>query len=215
MKRNNTFFIFIILSALTAINLKGQTMKNADEIKEFIKGGKWESLTVELRPAEDRTGTGKVISFLITRCFEYFENNKFSGTITSFADNYGKIPLVRFVFKGHVVWQGEHPVAEGAQKIDYILDEGFLVTPLNQDFAAMLNSVPVPELNKWELNVTQDILGKPFPLFNIKKGEIAKDHDLIYIYNGMLFMGAKHVDGTPFDKPENRPHQLQVPLVRK
>ena len=27
-------------------------------------------------------------------------------------------------------------------------------------------------------------------------------------------MGAKHVDGTPFDQPDRRPHQLQIPLVR-
>ena len=27
-------------------------------------------------------------------------------------------------------------------------------------------------------------------------------------------MGAKHVDGTPFDTPEHRPHQLQIPLEK-
>ena len=31
----------------------------------------------------------------------------------------------------------------------------------------------------------------------------------------MLFMGSKHVDGRGFDKPENRPTNLQVPLERK
>lgn len=29
--------------------------------------------------------------------------------------------------------------------------------------------------------------------------------------SGMLVMGAKHVDGTPFGTPERRPHQLQIP----
>ena len=51
-------------------------------------------------------------------------------------------------------------------------------------------------------------------MFNIVDGQIVSDYDLIYFKNGMLFMGAKHVDGTPFDKPENRPHQLQIPLER-
>ena len=41
------------------------------------------------------------------------------------------------------------------------------------------------------------------------------DYDLIYMYNDMLFNGSKHVDGRAFDKPENRPTNLQIPLVRQ
>jgi len=37
---------------------------------------------------------------------------------------------------------------------------------------------------------------------------------LIYILNDMMFWGAKHVDGRSFDKVENRPDNLQIPLVR-
>lgn len=29
-----------------------------------------------------------------------------------------------------------------------------------------------------------------------------------------FFMGAKHVDGNTFDKLENRPYQLQIPLEK-
>jgi hypothetical protein len=39
--------------------------------------------------------------------------------------------------------------------------------------------------------------------------------DRIYIYNDMLFNGSKNVDGRAFDKPENRPTNLQIPLVRQ
>jgi hypothetical protein len=35
------------------------------------------------------------------------------------------------------------------------------------------------------------------------------------VYDNMLFNGSKNVDGRPFDKPENRPTNLQVPLIRK
>ncbi|HRF38097.1 MAG TPA: hypothetical protein PK198_04865, partial [Saprospiraceae bacterium] len=63
--------------------------------------------------------------------------------------------------------------------------------------------------------VTQDIRGKEFPLFGVKAGETVGDYDLIYIFNDMLFMGSKHVDGRGFDKPENRPTNLQVPIYRK
>ena len=39
--------------------------------------------------------------------------------------------------------------------------------------------------------------------------------DRIYMYNDMLFNGSKNVDGRAFDKPENRPTNLQIPLVRQ
>jgi hypothetical protein len=44
-----------------------------------------------------------------------------------------------------------------------------------------------------------------FPAAGLKKWEV----------NGMLFNGSKNVDGRPFDKPENRPTNLQLPLVRR
>jgi hypothetical protein len=186
-----------------------------EQIKKFIVGGEWISIAPELRPFEDRTGTGKISPFYVSRNFQYFPNDKFVGTIISFGDALGNIPLVKFTFKGHNVWQGEHPITKGAYKIDYILDEAFEVTPLHQIFAENLNLAPSKGLNKWEVNVTQDIKGKEFPLFGIKEGEIVGDYDLIYIFNDLLFMGAKHVDGKGFDKPESRPTNLQIPLFRK
>jgi hypothetical protein len=30
-----------------------------------------------------------------------------------------------------------------------------------------------------------------------------------------MFWGARHVDGRGFDKEENRPTNLQIPLIRK
>ena len=124
------------------------------------------------------------------------------------------MPLVKFVFKGHTVWGKEHQIAKGAYEIDYILDNAFEVTPLHQMFADNLNQAPAKGLKKWEVNVMQDIKGKEFALFGINEGQIVGDYDLIYIYNDMLFMGSKHVDGRGFDKVENRPTNLQIPLVR-
>ena len=61
----------------------------------------------------------------------------------------------------------------------------------------------------------QDLTGKGFPLFSLVEGQTYVDYDLIYIYNDMLFNGSKNVDGRAFDKPENRPTNLQIPLVRQ
>lgn len=185
------------------------------ELQNFVIGGEWISISVELRPFEDRLGTGKIQPFYVSRSFQYFTENEFEGSIISYADPFGQVPLVKFTFKGHTIWGKEHQIKEGAFEIDYILDKAFEVTPLNVMFADQLNLMPVEGLNKWELNKMQDIKGKEFPLFGIKKGEIVGDYDLIYINNNMLFMGSKHVDGRGFDKPENRPTNLQVPLIRK
>jgi hypothetical protein len=69
-------------------------------------------------------------------------------------------------------------------------------------------------LKPWSVNEGQDIKGKSFPAFGIDEPGIYADYDLIYIAHGMLFNGSKHVDGRPFNKPENRPTNLQIPLVK-
>ena len=222
MKKIIVGFLAILLSAGIVYSQskkvtakKSKQMTTVAEIKQFIQGGEWTSLSTELRPFEDRLGTGKIQPFYVKRIFKYLPNDRFEGTIISSADPFGQMPLVQFTFKGHTVWGKEHQIAKGAFEIDYILDEAFEVTPLHPMFADQLNQAPVKGLNKWEVNKMQDIKGKEFPLFGIKEGETVGDYDLIYIHNNMLFMGSKHVDGRGFDKPENRPTNLQVPLERK
>ncbi|MCH2137393.1 MAG: hypothetical protein MK101_12605 [Phycisphaerales bacterium] len=151
----------------------------------------------------------------LTRDFTFTVDDRFVGKISLFADDYGKAPLMEFEFKGHLKWGKAHPIAEGAYEIDYVLDEGFGVTPLHEQAAMMLNQGLPEGMSAFKVGVQQDILEKAFPMFNIAEGQVVTDYDLIYFRNGLLFMGAKHVDGTPFDKVERRPHQLQIPLAKK
>ncbi|MFZ4661263.1 MAG: hypothetical protein ACOYNY_29910 [Caldilineaceae bacterium] len=190
-----------------------QTPKTLAEVQAYAIGA-WQSISVELRPTEDRMGIGKITPTYLKRYFTYLSKHQFIGTITMYADNYGQLPLMAFEFKGALRWGNPHPIAEGAWEIDYVLDEGFALTPLHENAAAMLNQMPIEGIAPFAVGVKQDILQKPFPMFNLSAGQIVADYDLIYFSHGMLFMGAKHVDGTPFDKPERRPHQLQVPLAR-
>ena len=192
-------------------------MKNPRTLHDLQSSiqGTWRSIAIELRPTEDRTGTGKIEPTYLTRSFTYGPGDSFTGMIIMYADTYGKVPLFEFEFKGHLEWGEAHPIAEGAYCLDYVLDEGFGVTPLNDQAAQMLNALPAEGVPSFVSNQKQDILNKPFPLFNMIEGQIVVDYDLLYLRDDMLFFGAKHVDGTPFDKPENRPHQLQIPLVRK
>ncbi len=112
-------------------------------------------------------------------------------------------------------WKGEHPIATDAQKVDFVADEGYEVTPLMQGFADVLNQLASKGYNKWEVNGTQSILKKQFAPFGLGEGQVFSEYDLIYIHNDMMFWGARNIDGRGFDKEENRPTNLQIPLVRK
>jgi hypothetical protein len=118
------------------------------------------------------------------------------------------------VIKGHIVWHGEHPIASGAQKVDFMADTAYQVTPLHQAFADAMNHIANNGFNQWEVNNMQSVMGKAFAPFGLTEGDVYAEYDLIYLYNDLLFWGAKHVDGRGFDKLENRPDNLQIPLKR-
>jgi hypothetical protein len=187
----------------------------AEEIKQFIKGGEWASITTEVRPGISKSAAGGIQPFYLSRLFRYSDGNKFECVVINYADPNGKVPLVNITIKGHLQWQGEHPIAPGAYKVDYVADEAYEVTPLHQGFADAINKAPAAGLNKWEVNKMQDVKNKEFLPFGLTEGQTYIDYDLIYTYGDLLFNGSKNVDGRPFDKPENRPTNLQIGLVRK
>jgi hypothetical protein len=186
-----------------------------EQIKQVIIGGRWVSITTELRPSANKSPTGDIQPFYCSREFTYDPDDRFACTVMSYADSNGKVPLAKIVIKGHIVWQGEHPLALGVYNLDYVADEAYELTPIHQGFVTVANKFPAKGLNTWEINVTQDLMGKAFPLFSLVEGQTYVDYDLIYIYNNMLFNGSKNVDGRAFDKPENRPTNLQIPLVKQ
>jgi len=65
------------------------------------------------------------------------------------------------------------------------------------------------------VNKPQSIFGKSFAPFGLVEGKNFMEYDLIYLNRDMLFWGARNIDGRGFDKEENRPTNLQIPLVRK
>ena len=187
----------------------------AQQTQEFIIGGEWKNIAPEVRPGSNKTADGSIPPFYLTRTFKYTAPDQFECAVINYADPNAKVPLVNILIKGHLVWQGEHPIAPDACKVDYVADIAYEVTPLHQGFADAINKAPSDTLNSWELNITQSVLGRSFLPFGLTEGQIYIDYDLIYIFNGMLFNGSKNVDGRPFDKPENRPTNLQLPLVRE
>ena len=115
--------------------------------------------------------------------------------------------------KGHTEWKGEHPVAEGAQKTDFIADEGCLGIPLLQGFVDVLNQY-TKGFNTWEVGEAQSILRKAFAPFGLAEGQVFKEYDLFYLNRDVLFWGDRNSDGRGFDTEENRPTNLQIPMVR-
>ena len=188
---------------------------NTAQIKEFMQGGEWVSLTPELRPSTIKNADGSIKPFYLTRAFRYAANDDFELDIINSADAYGKIPLVRIGIKGHIAWQGDHPIAAGAQKVKFTADTAYEVTPLAQGFADAMNHVASKGYNPWAVNGTQSIFGKAFAPFGLAEGQTFAEYDLNYVADDLLFWGARNVDGRGFDTEDNRPTNLQIPLRRQ
>jgi hypothetical protein len=191
-----------------------QKSMTTEEVKKSSVG-EWVSIAPEVRPSLAKDANGNLKPFYLTRKFTYLADGKFMLEMINSADAYGKVPLVKIVLRGHTEWQGEHPIAPGAQKIHYIADEAYEVTPLIQGFADAMNHVAGAGFNKWAVGETQNILAKAFPPFGQTDGQIYGEYDLVFIDHDLMFWGAKHVDGRSFEKEENHPDNLQIPMVRK
>ena len=189
-------------------------MMTVEQIKQSL-AGEWKSIAPEIRPGIAKNADGSMKPFYLTREFTYLAGDEFELDVINSVDAYGKVPLVKIVIKGSIVWQGEHPIAEGAQKVKFTADAAYEVAPLIQGFADAMNQVAAKGFNKWEVGGMQSILGKAFAPFGLGEGQVFAEYDLIYLFNDMLFWGARNVDGRGFDKEENRPTNLQIPLVRK
>jgi hypothetical protein len=98
--------------------------------------------------------------------------------------------------------------------VDFVADESYEVTPLLEGFADVLNRIAAQGYAKWEVGQTQSVFGKSFAPFGLTAGKHFMEYDLVYVAHGMLFWGARNVDGRGFDTEQNRPTNLQIPLMR-
>jgi hypothetical protein len=185
-----------------------------DQTKQRIAGN-WESIAPEIRPSAQKNADGTLKPFYLTRNFSYLPGERFELEIVNYADALGKVPLAKLLIKGHIEWQGDHPIAAGAQKVDFTADEAYEVTPLHPGFLDLLNKIASAGYNPWALNVPQSIFKKSFVPFGLAEGQVFKEYDLMYLNESFLFWGARNVDGRGFDSEANRPTNLQIPLKRK
>ncbi len=184
------------------------------KIKDAMLGN-WESIAPEVRPSAAKNADGTLKPFYLKRTFKYLPADRFELEIINSADPYGAVPLARIKIGGHMTWQGAHPIAPGAQKVDFIADESYEVTPLLQGFADVLNKVATTGYTTWAVNAPQSIFGKTFIPFGLKEGTNFMEYDLVCLRGDLLFWGARNIDGRGFDTEQNRPTNLQIPMVRK
>ena len=182
------------------------------KIKQAMLGS-WESIAPEIRPSKNPDGSLK--PFYLKRAFKYQSSDRFELEVVNSADPYGAVPLARIKIGGHMLWQGPHPIAPGAQKVNFVADEAYEVTPLAQGFADVLNKVASDGYGVWAVNTPQSVFGKNFVPFGLKAGTNFMEYDLVYLRGDLLFWGARNIDGRGFDTEQNRPTNLQIPLVRK
>jgi len=182
------------------------------KIKQAMLGD-WASIAPEVRPSKNPDGSLK--PFYLKRTFKYLPSDRFELEVVNSADPYGAVPLARIKIGGHMLWQGPHPIAPGAQKVNFVADESYEVTPIAQGFADVLNKVATAGYAPWAANTPQSIFGKNFAPFALKEGTNFMEYDLVYLRGDLLFWGARNIDGRGFDTEANRPTNLQIPLIRK
>jgi len=185
-----------------------------EQIRESILGAEWKSIAPEIRPGAIKNPDGTIKPFYLTRRFRYLPDDKFELEILNFADPFGGTPLAKIFIRGSMLWKGEHPIATGAQKVNFIADGEYRLTPLHQGFADAINQFAGEGFSKWVTGETQSILKKTFPPFGLLEGRLFEEYDLLYLFENMMFWGARNIDGRGFDKEANRPTNLQIPLVR-
>jgi hypothetical protein len=184
------------------------------KIKQAMLGD-WQSIAPEVRPSASKNTDGSLKPFYLRRVFKYLPSDRFELEIVNSADPYGAVPLARIKIGGHMLWRDSHPIAPGAQKVDFVADESYEVTPLAQGFADVLNKVASAGYAPWAVNTPQSIFGKSFAPFALKEGTNFMEYDLVYLNGDLLFWGARNIDGRGFDTEQNRPSNLQIPLIRK
>jgi len=195
------------------LNRKGHPM-TLEQTKQGVVG-EWVSFAPEVRPSAAKNPDGTLKPFYLTRDFKALAGDRFELTILNTADPYAKVPVARIHLRGHMSWKGDHPIAAGAQKVDFIADEAYEVTPLAQGFADILNRVATEGYAKWEVGATQSVFGKNFVPFGLTAGRNFMEYDLVYLSGDLLFWGARNIDGRGFDTEANRPTNLQIPMRRR
>lgn len=161
---------------------------NVEQIKEALVGD-WQSIAPEIRPSASKNADGTPKPFYLKREFKYLAFKYLAGNR----------------FELNIVNSAD---PNGALPLARVVIRGHMTWRGPHPIAAN-------GYGKWQVNDTQSVFGKTFAPFGLSEGKNFMEFDLVYLSRDLLFWGARHVDGRGFDTEENRPTNLQIPLVRK
>lgn len=173
--------------------------------------GRWESLSCELRPQVGQDGA--VAEWWVTRQIE-IRDNRIEARFTTYGQPSCDFPLNELHFAGKVDVLGPSAVAETAVEADLTIDAFVNITPKAQPFADFLNSMPAGACGAeaWDVGTAQAIHETGCMLLGVEPGKPTIEYEILANIGGMLYFGARPVDGTFIDDPAKRPGALLVPL---
>jgi len=145
---------------------------------------------------------------------KYLPSDRFELEIVNSADPYGTVPLARIKIGGTCCGRAPSD-RSGAQKVDFVADETYEVNSLAQGFADILNKVASAGYAPWAVNSPQSIFAKTFAPFALKEGTNFMEYDLVYLRGDCCSGAPANIDRRGFETEQNRPTNLQIPLVRK
>ncbi len=174
--------------------------------------GEWESIACELRPQSDPKG---VKPWYLKRRIT-FENGNIDAHFTNYADANCSMPLTEINFVGEVQIEGDSDVATGAKAVNLIINQKMAFAPQMPGFTDFLNSAEQGTCgkNSWQTGVQQDVFQTGCSVMGMEPGKPNQEFEVLYERAGMLYFGARPVDGNPLAKEDQRPTALQMPLQR-
>lgn len=83
------------------------------EAKQAMQS-EWVSIAPEIRYSTLKNSDGSIKPFYLTPSIYVWARRPVRADL---ADPYGNVPLAKLYIKGHMIWQGDHPIAAGAKKV--------------------------------------------------------------------------------------------------
>ena len=199
------FSVFTLVSALACAS---GTSVAATDMPEL--NGTWVSTSCELRP---QAGPDGVNPWHLTRSV-VFNGDRIDAHFTTYADANCSAPLVELKFGGDVRVQGQSDVVNGAKNVDLIVNDYLTITPRMDGFTGFLNSAEPGSCGNeaWQTGVEQNIYETGCSVMGVAADTPSNEFEVLYVASGLLYFGARPVDGKSLDTPESRPTALQVPL---
>ncbi len=199
---------FSVLTLISALACATETGFSATDMPAL--DGTWISTSCELRP---QAGPDGVNPWHLTRSV-IFNGDRIDAHFTTFADANCSTPLVELKFGGEVRVLGASDVVSGAKNVDLIVNDYLTITPRRDGFSDFLNSAQPGACGneRWQTGVEQNIYKTGCSVMGVAADTPSNEFEVLYVASGLLYFGARPVNGKPLDTPQSRPTALQVPL---